>query len=460
MRMRLGTLFVCGFLLAANSSGIAADEAIVMSEPSTDARLFAVKVDVSTKGKLKIAGTSGKPEALPLSAHASFQFRERRLPPAGRDALALRAVREFKKAMMTAEIEQQKSTLDLPSSSRVIVSSGRRSGLVNYAPTTPLTRDLVDLLDMPGDPLTLIGLLPENRVEAGSEWKIPEWAAQMLCGIEAVESAALSASVLSLDGNQATIELNGSVKGLREGAQTKVDVSGQLIWSVDGRHLSRANLTLAFDAEIGAVSPGIDAEVNVAMERTPTQTSGALGSSLLESIPLEPPETALELLFDAPPWQARFRHGRDWHLFQAVLDAPPKVAIFRLVKQGSLICQCNVSPIPSAPPGEFTPVETFANDIQTVLGKAFRGIKSQKVQTLDDGRVIVSVIVEGQVDVQGAEKAISLPMEWHYYLCASPRGQQMSFVFAVEPDLLESLGQQDLEFVRKMEFLTVRQARQ
>ena len=160
------SLLLCDAVLAA--------EPLTLVEPSTDARVFDVTTSVTTTGKLKIGDNTTQAAELPLEAAAQFAFRERRLPPAGRDALALRAVREFSNAQMTAEIEKQASTLALPKGSQVIVSSGRREGVLNYSTTTLLTRDLADLLDMPGDTLALIGLLPDNPVEAGSEWQVPE----------------------------------------------------------------------------------------------------------------------------------------------------------------------------------------------------------------------------------------------------------------------------------------------
>ena len=121
-----------------------------------------------------------------------------------------------------------------------------------------------------------------------------------------------------------------------------------------------------------------------------------------------------------------------------------------------MICQCNFSPIARAAAGEHIPLEQFENDIQTSLGSRFKRIVSRERIPTDDGRVIFRVLVDGAVELKGTEATASIPMTWIYYLCANSEGRQVSFVFAIEPNLVESLRQRDIDLVKSVEFFPPR----
>lgn len=428
------------------------------TEAATELRVFQVETQVATQGTLRTADGPGKTRELPMQATARFRFRERRLAAAGRDALAFRALRDYESARMQATIDKEPTGLELPAASSLIVAAGQREGVLSYSFRTLLTRDQLDLLNYPGDPLALLAILPEGPVDTGSEWTAPEWAAQMLAGIEAVETARLTGQVTACDAQEVKMTIQGSVRGIQEGAKTTVDIQGELVFDRPGQYLRTARLTGTIQGDIGVVAPGVTAQVTVQMDRRPTQEAGQLTDAVVEATPLEPPARALQLAFDAAPWRVRLRHDRNWYVFQAIFDTAPKVAILRLVEKGSLICQCNLSPIPDAPPGRHTPAEEFEQDIRRALGKSFREIRAREVTPLNDGRTLVQVVAAGETQLEGKTKegerqAIAIPMEWRYYILADRSGRQVSFVFALEQGLAAALGTRDRELVQSLEFL-------
>lgn len=454
-RSALAAVLLCGGMVASPVAG----QTYQIHEANEGARCFSVSTEIKTQGKVRTVAAPGKTQDLPLQSTAAFAFRERRLGPAGRDARALRAVRDFTAARVTAKVGDHPSDIALPNDVRLIVASGRREGMINYCPRALLTRDQVDLLEMPGDPLLLQALLPTHEVELNKSWTVPEWLVQVLSGVEAIETASMSGVLKSMTGNEAVVEVDGRISGLREGAKTNVAIRGTVTCRTDTNYLSAANLTYTIEGDVGSVAPGMEATVTVKLTRAPTQEVGPLTDALLAAIPVEPPAEALRLVFDATPWQTRLLHSRDWFVFHAVLDQPPKVAILRLVEQGSLVCQCNISPIPDAAPGTQTPIDQFQRDIKNVLGDAFRGFKSQQTFRTGDGRMVAEVIVSGEARVQKEDGAYLMPMEWRYYLLTDPNGRQISFVFALDPNLVAQLAGRDRQLVNDLEFLPVKPGR-
>ncbi len=428
------------------------EAATTLHEPEGPERTVQVSVTVTTTGSVFTAGGKEKSQKHPIEAEARFRFRERRLPSGGRDANALRAAREFEIAQLETTISGRQTEQSLPEANRVVVSSGAETGVWVYCPSGMLSRESMDLLELPGEPLALQALLPTEAVEVGAKWSPQPWAIQMLATVEAVQKSAMTCELTSLNADIASIQIDGSVLGQRYGANTDVKVSGQLTFDTKAQLITTAKLTYTMKANIGTVSPGIDARVESIVTRQVTPTPGKLTDALLATLPISPPSGAEMLAFDAAPWKVQLLHDRGWHLFQAVLEGNSQVVIFRLMENGSLICQSNVAKLPTAAPGKHASIDQFESDIQTSLGKRFKSLKPREQMPAEDGRIIYRVVAEGQTTLAGDKGAVEVPMQWHYYLLAAPSGQQLSFVFAIEPPLVEQLKDRDLEMVQSVRF--------
>ena len=455
-RRWLGSL--CLSLLIGDLSLLAADQ-LELAEPETDARIKLVRSHVQVSGQLKTAGGGGKTILQKLNADAQYRFYERRLSGAGRDAETLRAARLYRFASNDTEVgpvdapagaAPKKSTLKLPETRHLIVAHGRREGALLYSPTATLTYDQLDLLRTPGDSLALVSLLPREEVAAGDSWKPESWAVQMVCGIEAMTKGEITCKLEEATADSARVTFTGGAEGATLGATTAVQLTGEFTFDRREKLIARARVKQTETSSIGAAMPGLDVTANVTIERS--LADGAAETNLLNDkavadIPLEPATEMQFLRFES--WGLRFYHDRNWYQFHQTNE----VAVFRLMEQGSLIAQVNVSPIPAAATGSHTSEEQFQTDIRQTLGKRLNGItKSEQLQprNANDRRFLFRVIVEGEAD--------SIPMTWFYHLCAAPTGQQVSFVFAVETKNLEKFNNRDLGLIRLLEFIPARQA--
>jgi hypothetical protein len=108
------------------------------------------------------------------------------------------------------------------------------------------------------------------------------------------------------------------------------------------------------------------------------------------------------------------------------------------------VAQCNLSPIPSAKPGEHTSASVFENDIRQSLGARLKTLGVTETIPTTDRRFIQRVVAEGAI----GERNLS----WIYYLIADPSGKQTSLMFAVDADLVEKLGTRDREFAQSIRF--------
>jgi len=411
-----------------------------LKESIPEQRTYVVSSGMSVSGNLKTPTGGGKSFSLKLDVSGQFQFHSRRLPSAGRDAAAMRAVREYAIAKANIKVNDRTTTSQLPQRRRIIVAHGRRDGAVLYSPKELLNSDELELLKTPGDCLSIVALLPQNEVEVGDSWNPPSWVLQMMTGVEATLKSELTCKLDSVSNNVAKIRFDGSIEGAVLGANTKLAVTGACIFDIKQAFVSEWEIQQTEKRDVGAVSPGIDVTAKVRSRRAVTSKRPALPDGLIDSIPLDPPAQATLLRFDSP-WNIQFSFGRDWHVFHQTTE----VAVLRLLHQGGLLAQCNVSQVPSVGPGEHTPESQFQADVRAALGTRFERIQRAEQIKTDDRRYLYRVTAVG--------KSNNIPMTWFYYICASPEGRQLALSFAVETKQLETFANRDLDLVQRIKFL-------
>lgn len=417
-------------------------ETYELTESSGDQRPFIVQSRVQVSGQFQTPAAEGKISQWMVESSASYRYRERRLPGAGRDAAALRSGRLYSQAQARIVIGETVTTPRLHPQVKLLVAQGREDGVQLFSPELLLRRDDIDLLSTPGDSLSVLGLLPRGAIEVGEKWNADTWALQMLADVDAVLKGEVVCRLASVEQQLATVEFSGTIEGASVGAPTKITLSGSYEYDLDHGHIRKLNLSQSEDRKVGAVSPGMKVEARVTMDRTLAGDSSGLEDAVLAGLPLEPDPGQLLLVYDTP-WQVRFLHDRGWHLFHKT----DRLAILRLLDQGRLISQCNMTRVESVAPGKHTPESQFQSDIRTSLGERLQRIASaEEVKTRpDDPRFIYRVTALGESNGR--------KLRWIYYLVTEPDGRQVSFVFAVDENDVQALRERDVALVTSVEFL-------
>lgn len=438
--LRPGTVLLAGAVFVCLVLTGQARSAESLTEPASDRRTFSVRSRLQVSGTIQTATPGGKSIGLKMSVDAKLSYLERRLPSGGKGAESLRSMRKYDLAEAAIDIGGRKTTNRLSEGRMLIVAEGQRPGVRTWSPSGPMTYDMLELLRTPGDSLALIGLLPTDEVTPGSQWEPADWVISMLTGVEAVTKSQLQCRMTRLDNQYGIIQVNGSVEGAVLGAITKITISGQVAYDVAKKFIRQARITQEEERAVGAVSPGMKIRATMYVDRQPAASSGPLTEKLLASIPINPSRRDLSLVFDSP-WKLRFGFDRSWHIFHQTGD----VAILRLMENGGLIAQCNVTQLQSAPPGAHTSERDFQNDIRSALkGQLEKILRAEELKTNDD-RYLYRVTAVG--------RSRNVPMHWFYYLCAGPDGRQTAFVFSIESRFVDQLAGRDLNMVETLEFL-------
>jgi hypothetical protein len=79
---------------------------------------------------------------------------------------------------------------------RLIVAAAGEDTLSLYAPRGLLTRDELELVELPADPLMLASLLPEKEVAIADRWEIPPGALARILAIDEVSASDVACELM------------------------------------------------------------------------------------------------------------------------------------------------------------------------------------------------------------------------------------------------------------------------
>lgn len=370
---------------------------------------------------LKIAGTLSTPSTTgasdwSLSSSGKFAFAQRRFASDAAGPFAIRAVRRFETAETESIVSKDhKTSVVLPPHASLIQLYGEGNQLLQLSPEVKLSRAQVDLLQIPCDPIVATGLLPARNLQNQHEkWNADVWVIPLLTGVDSVVSQTATCQLKSLTDNEAIVTFEGATEGAVVGSATKATLKGELTFDRRSNCIRSFNAVQSEKREPGPFSPGLNVEATIQW----TQSVLQAGVGLPESMPENPPDERQQLLTLATPGRVLLLHNRHWHVFHETAD----MVMLRMIHEGTLVAQCNISPSPAVPAGKFTFEQEYLAEVQAALGERKGVVKSSKIHDDINGWRIHHVRAGGRAN----DKALI----WDYFLCTAKSGQQLSLIFS------------------------------
>ncbi|MBX7165301.1 MAG: hypothetical protein K1X74_03040 [Pirellulales bacterium] len=419
--------------------GVAADPATLYDLRSGYSPGDAQKVELllEAKGDLLLREDHAiKKHTLAVGGRMAY---EERLIDLGDDTLAGRkGLRNYSQAQATIEIDGHRMQPELTGERRLIGVERQLDGTLFYCPTTLLTRDDLDLLEVPGNSLMVEGLLPNGKVAIGDSWPVTEQVLAALLDLDAVSTHEVKGTLSKVEGTKAKVDIAGTVSGAVAGVATEVEVKAKAVFDLESARLTWVALLTKEKRSIGHVGPGLELTARLQMKVVPAEQPELLADEVLEQLPEAPAPELLQLEFRSDSGYA-FAYDRRWH----VISQSPESAIFRLVDRGDMVAQANVSLV-TATADRPTSLESFRAQVEQSLGKSIEQIVEASEGKTSSELTINKVVAQGKVD--------GLAVEWHYYLVTGPNGRQVVFAFTMEADAVARLGELDAQMASSIEF--------
>lgn len=149
------------------------------------------------------------PRALALKVESRLEFVERSVGSGDRP----RTVRRVLRAGSAINGEVRPASATVRPEVALLVAEARGGGVVVFSPLGPLTRSELEVLQGPGDPLALGGLLPDRPVAVGDRWPVGESAVKALTAYDTRSGGGLEATLEAADAATARVRVRGEVRG-------------------------------------------------------------------------------------------------------------------------------------------------------------------------------------------------------------------------------------------------------
>jgi hypothetical protein len=383
-------------------------------------------------------------QTVPMSVVGQFSYDEQRLDD-GNGAAHRLSVRYYDDAQAVIKIANKITKPQLRDNRKLITVVATKDAAYLSAPDGPLTRDELELIDIPANTLVLDQLLPESDVEIGHRWKPSADAlARFLC-LDAVGHTEVDCLLTNVKDNVAEISINGTLGGAIDGVATDIELKAKLLFDIELQLPKTLLLAIKEQRGIGHVTPGLDIVAKLRLNIAPRTDSKLLTADAVQSAKLPQSDTPPPLEYVASVNGFRFTYDRRWHLTRDDSD----LLVMRLIDRGDLVAQCNISPSPIDAKKPL-PLTEFQTDVQQALGKMFGKFDRATESTSSAGTRILLSVADGT--------AAELPIQWRYYLLHDEQGHGVTVVFTMEQPLVDQFRDQDMPIVNSVEFIDTKVA--
>ena len=405
-----------------------------------DAAAQRVQVITEIRGNLKLEASESGVDTLPLAVEAEMTYEERTLAWDETNRPAHTA-RHYHQAQAKIEVGSTNDTPELPEERRLVsVDLTGKSPLIT-SPVTPLTREELELIDLPASSALAPQLLPGRAVAIGDTWQHEESLLAALVGIDAITQAEVTSTLLEVEEDDARCEMTGHISGAADGVATQIELRGRYTYNLASGQITWLAVILQEDRSIGHATPGFEVTTRVRMLLAPLPEPVVLTDETIAAIPTAADPGQDLLTYRSAEGGFLVMHDRRWR----VMVDNSTLSVLRLVDRGELVAQCNIVRLPNVPAGQQLSVEEFTGEVRQALGEKCQEIVEAYDEVTADGLHVIRILAAGEV--QG------MPIHWIYYHMGDREGRRAACVFTLEAERTESFAAADIALTSSLRFL-------
>ncbi len=395
------------------------------------------------EGKVAPSSDAKEPVQRDVQAKAQLIYNERVLQGGTQECpWARQTVRQYETARANIKFSQGGVSPQLREERRLIgVSAQAADDVALFSPLGPLTRNELDLVDVPANSAVIDGLLPGRSVAVGESWQLETPLLPALLRIDAVAKAAITCKLDRIEKNQAIVHATGTVSGASGGVATEIALAAKYSFDMTRQRVSWFAMSVKEKRSVGHAQPGLEATARIQMAIAPRTTAPGLDPSILQDLDLAADAPSRLLEFSSQAGGFSLLLTRNWH---EMVDRPD-VAVLRLVDRGDLIAQCNLSALPPMEDGVPFTLADFQQDVKNVLGDDLAEFVAATESVNDNGLHVMRVVANGTIS--------DLDIQWIYYHITNRQGHRVSCVFTMEAELADRFGAADQETISSFLFV-------
>ena len=429
-----------GILLGLVVAWPARAESYSLAESPREGECFRITTTTQVSGLLKVA-RDGKQVPVKIAAKNEHVFVERVL--VADKVVVKKTARHYRTAASHATVDGARVERTLAAERRLIVAQRTGDGLFCYSPVGPLTRSDLEVVSEHFETLHLTGLLPGKDVAVGDSWKLESATAQSLCLFDGLISHDLSAQLKEVAGGLAVIAIDGTAKGIENGALATLIISAIVRFDTAKKQIVGVEWKQKDVRDQGPATPAAELETITILKREfLAQPPAELADTIVAAVPAteDPPVTVKQLAHRDPKGRFQLLHARDWH----VIGQTDHHLVMRLLDRGDFVAQATLTHWTNAGPGKHISPEDFEKLAERGANWKIEQVTDRTPVPTDADRWVYRISARGELD--------GSPVVQHFYVVAAATGDQMIVTFTMRPAGASRLGTRDLELVNAIDF--------
>jgi hypothetical protein len=351
-------------------------------------------------------------------------------------------LRHYTAAEASMEVGQGKIVSTLGNERRLIVVHDTLEQSDLFAPAGPLDRAEFELLSTPLDAGLLAQFLPPTSVAVGKQWAPASEPLARLLRLDRVERSDVVVKLARVDKNQAALTIQGSLSGEVDGVASEIELNGKLLYDL------AAQRCLELDAELREVraasqgTPGFETAARIRTKIAACETPAVLAEARASSLKTTPDAATRLLRYVAVEQGFELVHEPQWRI---VADQP-NLAVLRLLEEGDMVAQCNISRLTPLAVGEQLTLEGFQADLKRSLGGSLQEFVEGSESLNESGLRVLRVTAAAMV--------ADVPIHYVFYHVSDDRQNRVSLAFTMDAELAERFARSDDMLVGSLLFRT------
>lgn len=435
-------LLSCWVLLVCLVAPSYATSAYLLAPELSKNDMAKVLVTLEVGGDLIVTEDS-QTKSLPLTVKGELRYVEQIVAWAAKHDKVTRSLRKYETATAKIQVDDAGLERQLPAEQCQIIADLRDNQATIAGANTVLTRDEYDLVNVVGNSLVINRLLPGRELADGESWEHQVETMQALLGMDHVAVCEVSSVVVGNENRQVQIRLAGTVHGTIDGAPTEMQLRGAYLFHQDRKRITKMNLAIKEKRTPNRVVPGLDVVAKVSVTVLPEKTGA--DKELLLGFSTESRDLATPLVdtlrYESAQAGYHFLYNRLWYVTAEQSD----LVSFRSLHDGNSTAHCNITTLPARSAGRETSLAVFERDVRQTLGDSLETLKASTEWDSPQGYHCLGVVARGKVK--------EMPIEWRYYLIATPDKPRVSLVVTIDQTQLKQFNDADRQLIDSLELL-------
>ena len=435
-------LLVCFVAAAHGSLAIAADSVDLEVKFNKDDQ-HRVAMKLEHHGKVIIDGAGQeKVQTLPMDTVARLGYFQRY----SGNSNDHQAIRYYDKSKGIYKISKGDTSATLADNNRLIVARvksqpGKRIQLASIGST--LKQAEFELLRNPVDPLSLPSLLNRKDVKIGQTWKPDNDGLANFLAVDRIVRNDIQIKVKEIKDGVARVYITGKLRASVDDVTTDMDVVSLVLVDMKSHQVSTVRLKVREIRQPGQVAPGFDGETNIDMKLAVNNSCPHLKD---EALAAATKTRVIEQRFrwESPEGQFLLTYDPRWR----VIAAEDEAAVFRYLKNGMLLAQCNVVQLPSRPASNPLTLSDYKREVFKIVEADPKAkiVDATEFRTDENAHAL-------RVHISGEEEGVDV--SWVYYHVSSKDGRRLTFVFTLEEDVRKLFRPADEMMVNAVKFFPI-----